>query len=64
VKLRHRMTCATGEVLTWSKLVIELSRMPKKRTPVSSKSSSTARSASVMGVTSPKPMVDTVVRDQ
>jgi len=43
---------------------MEPNRMPKKSTPMSWAKSMMARSASLLGRMSPKPMVETVVKDQ
>ena len=49
---------------TWSRLVIDPSNMPKNNTPISSMNSSVARSAFLIGVTSPNPIVVIVVNAQ
>ena len=60
----HTRTDRACQVLACRRLVMEPNRMPKKSTPMSWANSMMARSASLLGRMSPKPMVETVVKDQ
>ncbi len=60
----HIRTEGACQLLACSRLVMEPNKMPKKSTPMSWANSMMARSASLLGRMSPKPMVETVVKDQ